>query len=97
MLDVLQSFCQALRTPCQQVSKTELAVVNLADLRMCHPCNFRCKPFDMGFLSLKNFFRHEQGKCAIPDSDFLNPKIKPVADLLPDEPRRGLEAISEYL
>ena len=73
MLGVAQSSCQALQTRYLRVSKTEPAAIYAANLRMCYPCNFRCKAFDMGLLSLKDIFGDKQGERAVPDSDFLDP------------------------
>lgn len=63
---------------------------------MCHPRNFRCETFDMGLLSLENVFRYEQGKGAIPDSNFLDIEVEPVANLVPDEPCRWLGDVSRH-
>ena len=56
MLGAAQSSFQALQSPYLRVSKTEPAAIDAANVRMCYPCNFRGKAFDMGLLPLKDIF-----------------------------------------
>ncbi len=57
---------------------------------VCDPCYLSCKAFDVCLLSLEDFFRHEQGKSAVFDTNALYSFVEPPLYFFPDEVRGGL-------
>lgn len=62
---------------------------------MSHPSNLRSKALNVVLLPVQHILGDKQREGAVLYTHLLDMRVEPLLDLLPDEVRRGLQAVSK--